>query len=231
MTVRSLLTLAATVGLGLASSTYADQPASKKAAIANQKLADDVAARIGNSGTANGASVSVKVASGVVELTGEVLSVRQTQLIVQQALAVPGVVEVKTYMALAAGGDIQPVQASEPMTIVPPMSSGPGLGGAGPQEPIPLAQGRHAELRPDRPENAALFVADICPVQQLLARRVPAGLPLHGLPVHRALLSLPEGAAGLAFGEVGVERRTLVPRPAVNAARLLASPVLVIPAM
>jgi len=136
MTVRSLLSLAAAVGLGLAtSSTYADQPAKKTPVVNNQKLADAVAARIGASGVAMGANVKVDVQSGVVELTGEVRSVKQAELIVQQALVVPGVVKVETYLALDGAGGIQPVQAAEPMPIMVPPVGPPGA----PQDPVPLA--------------------------------------------------------------------------------------------
>ena len=145
MTVRSLLSVAAAVGLGLASSAFAEpqskQPAPTKSAGNSQKLAEEVASRIGNSGVAYGANVTVNVKAGMVELKGEIRSVKQGQMIVQQALTVPGVIEVKTLLALMTDDNIQPVQAAEPMPALGPMAPAPAPGvlGGVPQDPMPLA--------------------------------------------------------------------------------------------
>src|SRR5205823_1750022 len=64
--------------------------------------------------------------------------------------------------------------------------------------------------------------------QQRQPRRLPGGVPVQRVPVHRAVLPVPEGAPRLAEGDDGVGRRPLVHRPHLRPARLLARQVLVI---
>ncbi len=146
MTVRSILSLAAAVSLGLASTTYAQQ--SRKTASANphQVLANNVAAHIGKNCDVTGAKVNVTAYNGVIEMTGEVRSEAQAQAMVQLAYTYPGVTKVETQLRLKGTGDVRPAQASEP--IAPPLTGGgpgmPPLTGGGvqgmPLDPIPLVQ-------------------------------------------------------------------------------------------
>src|SRR5262249_13822688 len=78
-----------------------------------------------------------------------------------------------------------------------------------------------------RPAAAAERLADLRPVQQRVAGRLPDRLPVQRVPVHRAVLPVPEGPARLAVGQPDLGRRALVVRPDVGPARLLAGPVLV----
>src|SRR5713101_6853342 len=71
-------------------------------------------------------------------------------------------------------------------------------------------------------------MADLRAVQQLLARRLPRGLPLWGLAIHRSGLSVPENPAWLAFGQAGMARRPLVVQQSRDQTRLVANPLLVI---
>src|SRR5262249_44615510 len=64
-----------------------------------------------------------------------------------------------------------------------------------PDAGLPAGRGR---LRPAAAQAAAVRLADLRPVQQLLARRLPRGLPVQRLAVHRPVLPLPQGPAGLA---------------------------------
>ena len=135
MTVRSLLSLAAAVAIGLAGTTHAQTPrasASKAPVVSNQQLANDVAARIRASGVAAGSQVGLNTQNGIVEIYGDVRSQKQAEMIVQQAQAVPGVVKVETSLRLMTSPDIQPAQAAEPAPFgIPPA---PGFGQAMPQE-------------------------------------------------------------------------------------------------
>ena len=138
MTVRSILSLAAAVSLGLASTTYAQ--ARKSAPVnANQQLANNVAAHIGKTGAAAGSKVSVSALSGVIKLTGDVRSLQQAEAMVQLAYSYPGVTKVETSLRLIPGHGVQPAQAAEP--IMPPLTGG-GVQGfpTGPLDPLPLVQ-------------------------------------------------------------------------------------------
>jgi hypothetical protein len=149
VTVRSVFTLAAAVGLGLASATYAgpfsrsSTTPAKGASQDNQKLADEVAARIKKSGAAAGARISVTAKDGVVMLDGAVRSPKQAEMLVQQALSVPGVVKVETTLKLAnTAENVRPVQAVEPapLEVAPPGSVGaPIPAPIPPSVPAPVA--------------------------------------------------------------------------------------------
>jgi hypothetical protein len=140
VTVRSLFSLAAAVGLGLAAgSVNADQPAPTYSSVSNQKMADEVAARIRKSGMSAGAKVSVNAQNGVVELSGEVRNQKQAEQIVGQIFLVPGVVKVQTSLVLSSGTDVRQAQAAEPAPMI--IAPSPLQGGSvpsGPQEPMPL---------------------------------------------------------------------------------------------
>ena len=140
MTVRSLLSLAAAVAIGLAGTTHAQAPRSsapKAPAVSNQQLADDVSLRIRASGVAAGAQVGLNTQDGLVEIYGAVRSQKQAELIVQLARTVPGVVKVETSFRLTANNDIQPANSVEPGPLSIPTA--PAFGQAMPQEPLPLS--------------------------------------------------------------------------------------------
>ena len=102
-----------------------------------------------------------------------------------------------------------------PMPPVPPMAGGFGVNVYADDEPVPLnGMPAMAPGRSGRPAAAAVRLADLRPVQQLLARGVPAGVPVQRVPVHRAVLPVPEGPARLAEGQAGVGGRALVLRQA-----------------
>lgn len=137
MTVRTILSLAAAVSLGLASSTTYAQ-AKKSQLNPNQQLANKVAEYLGNSGVAEGAKVTVTAQNGVVELVGEVRSPNQGEMMVKLANGYPGVTKVETSIRLVGmNRDVQRVQNAEP--LAPPMGI-PGGGIAMPNEPLPLVQ-------------------------------------------------------------------------------------------
>src|SRR5262249_62232329 len=72
---------------------------------------------------------------------------------------------------------------------------------------------------------AAIRLADVRPVQQLLARGLSAGLQLRAMAVHRADVSVPARAARLAVGEPDLGRRHLVVPPQPDRPRLVARAV------
>src|SRR5262249_45531693 len=114
-----------------------------------------------------------------------------------------------------------PAAAEGPGTGRPAGGPAAGRAGAGLRRPDAVAVRR----RP--PETAAVRLADLRPVQQLLARRLPAGLPVQRLAVHRPRLPLPEDPARLAIGEAGMAGRPLVVQQGRHEVRLVAAAVLV----
>src|SRR5262249_43324795 len=83
---------------------------------------------------------------------------------------------------------------------------------------------------PDRPESAdhaALRLADLRAVQQLLARGISRGVSVQRLALHRAGLSVPEDPARLAERETGMAGRLLVVQQTGHPSRLVAAALLV----
>jgi BON domain len=146
VTVRTFLSLAAAVCLGLAATNTTNaqsrsKPASPSKVNVHQELANNVAALLGKSSVSDGAKVSVTAANGVVTITGEVLSQRQAQSLVDLAYTYPGVAKVETsfrmsspYASVKPAQNVKPVQAKE--TIAPPMAF-PGINTT---DPLPLVQ-------------------------------------------------------------------------------------------
>lgn len=134
MTVRTLFNLAAAVSLGLASVTYANP---------NQELADNVAARLRTTGVAEGANIGLATHNGVITIKGDVVSHKQAEMIVQQALSVQGAVKVETALQVSAPKGVTPVNNQEPaLGILPPSDvamNHPGGHAHFGNEPIPLA--------------------------------------------------------------------------------------------
>ncbi|QVL33304.1 BON domain-containing protein [Telmatocola sphagniphila] len=100
---RIILTLAAGTGLWLGGSVHASEPIKSlfgaktektTSAPDSQVVADEIARRIKASGTAEGATVNIRVEKGRVELTGSALSMDQQQAIAKNAMGVDGVSEV-----------------------------------------------------------------------------------------------------------------------------------------
>jgi len=140
--VRTILSLAAALSLGLANTTYAQKKNQTAAPAVNvhQKLANEVAAHLGKSGHATGAKVMVTAQNGVVQIYGEVQSSRQAEALVQQAYSVPGVMKVETSFRLIATSDVAPAQAAEPIAPPPlPPTALHGNVNALTNDPIPLA--------------------------------------------------------------------------------------------
>src|SRR5262249_33442637 len=83
---------------------------------------------------------------------------------------------------------------------------------------------------PDDPTAAAaaLCLADVRAVQQLLARSLSASVSVRTMAIHRADVSLPARAARLALGLLDMGRRPLVVPPQPDPPRLVAHSVLVI---
>ncbi len=108
---------------------------------ANQRLADDVKARLIGSGVARGAKFSVTTTSGVVELVGRVDSQEQGDDIVRQVKAVTGVIKVNAMLSVVPCKEIRPVATNdEPphqVNSAPPMAGPPMM--MGNNEPMPLA--------------------------------------------------------------------------------------------
>lgn len=157
MTVRTFLSLAAAVSLGLASnsSIYAQlrskptttskaSPVPAAKANPHQELANNVAAHLGKSPASEGAKVSVTANNGVITISGEVLSQKQAQTLIEIAYTYPGVKKVETSLRLLVGSPyVRPAQASEP--IAPPLADpGPAPFGGGQfvpsPDPLPLVQ-------------------------------------------------------------------------------------------
>lgn len=142
MTVRTLLSLAAAVSLGLANTSHAQlfkkqqQPAASKAN-PHQELANKVAAYLGKSPVSEGSKVSVTANNGVITLMGEVVSQQQAFQMAEIARTHPGVKNVEMQLTLMRRPTVEPAQAAEP--ISPPRGLDPGFG-AFPNEPVPLVQ-------------------------------------------------------------------------------------------
>ena len=75
--------------------------------------------------------------------------------------------------------------------------------------------------------DAAERLADVRPLQQLLARSVSDAVPVRVVPVHRPVLPVPEGPTRVAVGHAAMGGRSLVVRPQRDRSRLVACAVLV----
>jgi len=212
--VRQLLSLAAAAGLAIPAAVSAAEPAplplAASAANPNQVLADAVANRL-RTADVTGAQINISTQDGVVKLAGTVRDVAQKDALIAAVRVIPGVAVVRDGLEPVASNVIQVGQPAAPVGPTPlPPQAGPVV------EPAPLGV------------PGAVRVAHVRPAQQPQPRRVPSGVPVQRLPVHRAVLPVPEGAARLAEGHPRMERRPLVPRPHLGPARLLARQVPVI---
>ena len=147
MTARKLFPLAAAFGLWAAgpaaAQQYAPAPMSAAARAENQKLADDVAARLKSSGVVpKGAKVDIKCVGGVVDLSGSVATVEQHNEILRALTKVPGIKRIESGIMIGEPAMIQRTAgqgpevglAPPPATPAPrPMPSyGPTTGAAAP---------------------------------------------------------------------------------------------------
>lgn len=95
----------------------------------NQRMASAIAERLKQSGQLKRYRVDVAYANGLCELTGEVADQAQREEVLRLVQSVPGVVIVRDFMTLAAGGD---------NSVLRTQAGGPELGPlpGGPKPPI-----------------------------------------------------------------------------------------------
>jgi BON domain len=163
VTARKLFPLAVAFGLWAAGPAVAQQnnsgPMSAEEKAKNQKLADDVAAKLKSSGAVpKGAKVDIKCVGGVVDLTGNVATTDQHTEILRALTKVPGVKKIQSGIMVGdqpmvqrvggqAEGGLAPPPASPPprpmpgyspaVTMAPPPPMG-GFGVYSTNEPVPM---------------------------------------------------------------------------------------------
>ena len=174
MTVRSVLSWAAAVGLSVASIQAKEPTRSKPAetpvsqSVPNQQLADGVAAYLHRSGLGNGASLQISTKDGSVELSGTVSSTAHGDAVIKTVMEVPGVTRVIDSLEVKQV-PITRVSAAEPQMIpnfgnpqmpqqgmMPqPMGIAPAMmGGPLPAEPAPVGapgSGQYDQYGPKLP--------------------------------------------------------------------------------
>jgi hypothetical protein len=165
VTARKLIPLAAAFGLWAAGPAVAQQmnvgSMSPAAKAENQKLADDVAAKLKSSGAVpKGATVDIRCVGGVVDLSGKVATAEQHHEILKALSKVPGVKRIESGimvgdqpMVQRVGGQTEglapPPQSPPPRPMPsygttasaappPPMQGGFGVGVYGTSEPVPM---------------------------------------------------------------------------------------------
>ncbi len=233
MKVRALFPLAAAAGFWLAEPAIAQQPAPLPASVANpnQTLADSVAAKLRETNVAAGADIAIVVQDGNVTLTGTVKDASQKDRIIREVRGVTGVIVIRDGLKAAANGLVQ-VQDTGYAPVAPyPLApqGGPPMGGAGPiVEPAPLGVPGQFSPEMGAPNLPPYAWPTYAPYNNVSRVAYPTCVPVQRVPVHRAVLPVPEGSARLAEGDAGMGRRVLVPRPQLRPAGLLARPVLVI---
>jgi len=164
VTARKLIPLAAAFGLWAAGPAVAQQfapaPMSAAAKAENQKLADDVAAKLKSSGAVpKGAKVDIKVVGGVVDITGSVATAEQHQEILRAVSKVSGIKRIESGIMIGDGTMVQrtagqseglaPPPAGPPPrpmpsygavagAVPPPMGGGFAYGPITTSEPVPM---------------------------------------------------------------------------------------------
>lgn len=159
----------ATVAVDRQSSlSAADSQAAGTSKVANQELAERIAAAIRHSGIMRHFTIDISCNNGQVVLTGQVASAQQQHDALRLVGAVPGVQQVKDQLRIVPGpvAATQPVQPAQALNSAPEVApqprpnSGPGPmpGGFAPfQEPMPMMQmmpGPHPTQPPPMPPNA-----------------------------------------------------------------------------
>src|SRR5262249_25038772 len=150
VTARKFIPLAAAFGLWAAGPAVAQQfapaPMSAAARAENQKLADDVAAKLKSSGAVpKGAKVDIKVVGGVVDLTGSVATAEQHQEILRAISRVSGNKRIERGTMMGdAGRPQRPAGQSEalaPPPASPPPRPMPSYGAVTSAAPPPMGGG------------------------------------------------------------------------------------------
>jgi len=164
--VRILFTLAA-LSAGAAGIQAQEQSAASRAAVCNQQLADDVAGYVRKSGVASGARISISTQDGVVELSGDVRSLKQGDQIVEQVMLVPGVSKVETALKVMIADELQPVNNAEPsmaLMMQPP---------AAPVQAQNLAMGGHHGMTQPLPVDPVPLGAPSQPAYDMTGPKLP----------------------------------------------------------
>jgi hypothetical protein len=196
---------------------------------ANQQLANTIGAQLRQNANLRGYRIDVSVASGVAELHGVVADAAQRDEAVRTAQAVPGVERVERRHARTgtAAADARAAASAG-------AAAAPGCRAAGRAWGDASAAGADLRGEPERAQSgaaaaaaAAVRLADLRPLQQLLAGRLSDEVSGRGVAVHRPHAPLPARAAGLAGGDAALGRRTLVVRPHRDRPRLVAHSILV----
>ena len=191
----------------------------------NQRMADAIAERLHASGRLHGYRVDIRFEAGVAELTGRVADAAQRAEVAGMVRGMSGVRQVNDLLDMesgkvlltAQGGEFQ---APQPSLLDPqPSVGGPTM--SGPLAPGQMLQAAgiwradgagagvdhagHGRLQSGDAEPvdaataaASLRLADVRALQQLFARRPADALSIRGVSVHRADVSVSQGAVGMA---------------------------------
>jgi hypothetical protein len=156
--VRTRLTLAAVVGLGLSQAAMAQEPprlgveadkavAERPSLSPNQRIANTIADHLRQSGQLRHYAIDVVVQDGTAEVSGNVADQQQREEALRLVQGVPGVERVLDRLSLA-GSPVRQTQAMAPGPQEPaplprkavPDAAGPALGGNA-VEPMPIGGG------------------------------------------------------------------------------------------
>jgi hypothetical protein len=177
--LRARFSLALTLGLSLlpAASARAEEPLvpeePRPICLGNQEMADNIAARLQQSGQLQHYDVSIRFHEGAAELTGSVDNVEQHDRVLRLVQDVPGVRRVVDRLSVA--GAIVPVQAGGVPEVLPPV---PGTNpvspaqAAPPAAPMPPPAPGAAPAVP-APEATPIFQAPAPAPHQLNPPRMP----------------------------------------------------------
>jgi hypothetical protein len=183
--VRTLYALAAAASLGLAGSVYAEPKTTEPPLSDNQQLADDVKARLLESGVATGAMFSVSTQGGVVELAGWVASDKQREQVVKIVSQVPGVSKVKPALQAQPSVGLVRVSAEEPGVSAQEMpampTSHPHPSGL-PTEPLPLATGSQPAYDANGPHLPPYAWPTYAPYNNYSRVGYPTAYPYNAFP-------------------------------------------------
>jgi hypothetical protein len=172
--VPARLSLAFTLGLSLLPSAWiraAEPPARELSPLttrlSNQEMADNIAARLRQSGQLERYDVNIRFRDGEAELTGSVSNVEQRNRVLRLVQDVPGVAAVLDHLSIA--GSIVPVQAGGVPGALPPV---PGVNPA-PLAPAPAPAPAAAAPGAAPPEATPIFQAPAAAPNHLNPPRMP----------------------------------------------------------
>src|SRR5262249_34554927 len=173
---RTRTMLAVAMGLSLAQALFAQQPnainlaAPQQNLSPNQQIADNIADSLRQSGQLRNYRIDVTVDAGTALLTGTVEDQPQREEALRIVQGIPGVERVLD--RLTTGATITQVQAGPPPPP-PARARPPGRPGPPPAPPPPLPAAAPAAFGRNPAADAALRLADLRAVQQLLAGSLP----------------------------------------------------------